>query len=147
MSGSTDIPNSDIQSTSVETKELKPLSPVLKVVYLVLAAVFFVLALIGVAFPGIPTTPFLLLTSYLLVRSSPKLNQKLLDSKWFGPILRDWQIKGGVRQSIKLKTLLLIGIVVPLTIVFTPAPDWAKLAIGLLALVGVIVVIRLPVVQ
>ena len=62
-----------------------------RILYVVLAAVFFVLAIIGVVLPGLPTTPFLLLTSYFLSRSWPRMHQRLMDNKVFGPILRRFQ--------------------------------------------------------
>ncbi|MEX0794936.1 MAG: YbaN family protein, partial [Pirellulaceae bacterium] len=68
-----------------------------RVMYLALAAVFFVLGFLGALLPILPTTPFLLLTSYLLVRSFPALNDKLLHAPLVGEILRDWQVRRGVR--------------------------------------------------
>src|SRR5688572_19661559 len=41
-----------------------------KVVYLLLAGLSLSLGLLGVLLPGLPTTPFVLLGSYFLVRSS-----------------------------------------------------------------------------
>jgi uncharacterized membrane protein YbaN (DUF454 family) len=62
--------------------------------FLFLVAVCFLLACVGIVIPGPPTTPFLLLTSYFLVRSFPQLNSRLLKSRFFGPILTDWQVLG-----------------------------------------------------
>ena len=62
-----------------------------RILFIALAGVFFVLAIIGVVLPGIPTTPFLLLTSYFLSRSWPRMHQKLMSNKVFGPILRRFQ--------------------------------------------------------
>ncbi|NOY28703.1 MAG: DUF454 domain-containing protein [Planctomycetes bacterium] len=49
------------------------------------------LGIIGIALPGLPTTPFLLLTSFFLARSWPRMHQRLLASKLFGPVLRPWK--------------------------------------------------------
>lgn len=116
-------------------------------VYLTLAAIFFVLGAIGAILPGLPTTPLLLLTSYFLLRTSPKLNEKLLQSRFFGPILTDWQRRGGVRRHIKLKAAIVVVIAVSLTLYFSAfAPAW-KWVIAACGVVGLTVVLRLPEVQ
>ena len=85
-----------------------------RIVYIVLAGLFFVLAVAGALLPGLPTTPFLLLTSYFLARSSPTWNRLLLRSRFFGRILHDWQEHRGVRRSVKVRAVaavvLLVGV-------------------------------------
>ena len=46
------------------------------------------LALVGVVVPGLPTTIFLILASYLFARSCPVLEEKLLRVRVFRPYLR-----------------------------------------------------------
>jgi uncharacterized membrane protein YbaN (DUF454 family) len=38
--------------------------------------------------PGLPTTPFILLTAFLFAKGSPKLHQKLLDNRLTGRYIR-----------------------------------------------------------
>jgi len=45
------------------------------------------LAFAGVFVPGLPTTVFLIAASYLLARSCPWLEERLLRSRWFKPYL------------------------------------------------------------
>jgi uncharacterized membrane protein YbaN (DUF454 family) len=80
-----------------------------KLFYLPPAALFFVLAAVGVFIPGLPTTQFLLLTSYFLVRSSPRLNARLQRSRFFGTILMDWHVHGGIRRDVKEKAVSIDG--------------------------------------
>ena len=88
-----DSENTDANpSSSSETPTEPPqVHGVRKAAYLGLAAFFFGLGATGAILPGLPTTPFLLLTSYFLLRASPKLNERLLNSRMFGSILTDWQ--------------------------------------------------------
>ncbi len=90
------------------------LAPPLNPLYLPLAGLFFALAVAGVALPGLPTTPFVLLTSWCLVRSSPRLDARLRSSRLFGPLLNDWERERGLRLGAK--RLALAGIVIGVSI-------------------------------
>ena len=72
-----------------------------RILYLGLAAGSFGMSIVGVILPGIPTVPFLLLTSYYLIRSSPALNERLLRSRLFGQMLRDWNEHRAMRPESK----------------------------------------------
>ena len=115
-----------------------------RLAYLSAAGVLFVLGGLGALLPGLPATPFLLLTSYFLVRSSPRLNARLLESKFFGPILVDWQVNGGVQTQVKLKAIVVVVLTVALSLYLSGSRFAPKLAIIVLALVGIAVIIRLP---
>ena len=115
-----------------------------RICYLAGASLFFTLGVLGAILPGLPATPFLLLTSYFLLRTSPKLHSRLLRSRLFGPILNDWQVNGGLRQHIKLKAIGCVAIAVSLTIAFSPLSLWPKILVGLLACVGISVIVKLP---
>ena len=115
-----------------------------RLVYFALAGVFFVLGALGTVLPVLPATPFLLLTSYFLVRSSPRLNDRLLLSRLFVPIRRDWQELGGVRPHIKAKAILVVSAAVAATLCFASVSPVAKLGVAALALCGIWVILRLP---
>ena len=113
-------------------------------VFLSCAGFFFVLGALGAFLPGLPATPFLLLTSYFLVRTSPRLNQRLLRSRIFGPILVDWQVHGGVRTDVKIKAIGFVVAAVALTIWLAGRSWVVSLAVIALALLGIVVILRLP---
>ncbi|MCA9118131.1 MAG: YbaN family protein [Planctomycetaceae bacterium] len=115
-----------------------------RAVCLLLAGFFFSLGALGVILPGLPTTPFLLLTSYFLARSSPRWHAALLRSRWFGPVLRDWQEQGGVRPGVKLWATGVVVLAVSAMLVFSSFPLPARAGAALLAGVGLVVVWRLP---
>ena len=64
-------------------------------IYIVLGLLAVGLGALGVVVPGVPTTPFLLLASWLFYRSSPRLQQWLLAS-WLGKYIRGYQRRGGM---------------------------------------------------
>lgn len=118
-----------------------------RVLMLSLATLFFILAVIGVLVPGLPTTPFLLLTSWCLLRSSPRLHAKLRASPLFGPLLHDWEVHHGVRMSVKIAAHVLMLGVGCVSFLLLEAALLVRILIGVLLLTGVIVVLKLPTVR
>ena len=115
--------------------------------YLLFAALLFVLAVLGAFLPVLPTTPFLLLTSWCLVRSSPALHQKLRRSPLFGPLIADWERHHGVRLHVKLSALGMLAIAVGASLYFGELPTWLAALLIVLALVGATVILRLKTVR
>ena len=111
---------------------------------MVLGGLFLILGVLGIVLPGLPTTPFLLLTSYFLVRSSPGLNARLLRSRLFGPILIDWQVHGGIRPHVRLKAIGTVLLAVALTLFLTQSSSAISLGILVAASIGMLVILRLP---
>ena len=112
-----------------------------------LAGVFLVLGALGAILPGLPTTPFLLLASYFLSRTSPRCNRVLLNSRFFGPILSDWQKHRGVRPDVKAQAVVIVALCVGLSIWISGA-DWSISAgVVSLAVIGITVIVRLPAVK
>ncbi len=134
----------DVNLAANSVSQVKSATGFKRILFVVLAAFFFLLAVAGVVLPGLPTTPFLLLTSYFLVRSYPKLNSALLKSRVFGPIISDWQIRGGVRRDVKAKAISVVVIAVAITIYFSKAAAIPTIVVVCLACVGVGVIARLP---
>ncbi len=108
------------------------------------AAVCFAVSVISIMVPLLPTTPFLLLTSYFLVRSSPKLNQALLKSRLFGPVLTDWQVHGGIRSHIRYRTIFAVLLVIGVTLYFQGIDNPIALPLIAAGILGIVVVMLLP---
>jgi uncharacterized membrane protein YbaN (DUF454 family) len=115
-----------------------------KSLYLLLAGVFLALGLIGVVLPGLPTTPFVLLGSYFLLRSSHRLHQRLMASRLFGGILRDWHVHRGIRPHVRVRAIAVVALVVAVSLGVARPP--LPVTLGIIALVacGLFVIWRLP---
>lgn len=115
--------------------------------YLSLAALFLALAGLGAFLPVLPTTPFLLLTSWCLARSSPTWHARLRRSPLFGPLLADWERQRGVRLHVKVTALVMLALTVGASLWLGDLRGWlAGLLIGLAA-VGATVILRLKTVR
>ncbi|MDZ4821046.1 MAG: YbaN family protein [Planctomycetota bacterium] len=121
-----------------------PLSTARRALYLAGGWVCLALAFAGIIFPVLPTTPFVLLASFFFVRCSPRMQQKLEQSRWFGPFLQDWRRHRGIRLHVKIKAVVMVLLVMAATLYFANnSPLVQGLSIGL-TLIGLIVVLRLP---
>ncbi len=65
------------------------------------AVLFFILALIGVPLPGLPTVPFLLLSAWCSGKGWPRLERWLLQHPQFGPPIQRWREHGIISRKAK----------------------------------------------
>ena len=81
-----------------------------KIVYLILGHLCLILGIIGAFLPILPTTPFLLLAAFLYSKSSTKLHNWILNHKYLGPPLKDWQERGviGIKAKILATVMILL---------------------------------------
>jgi len=129
---------------AADAGQAAPQSIVKRAVFLLLAGLLLGLAALGAVLPVLPTTPFVLLASYFLLKSWPAAHDRLLRSRLFGGILRDWQEHRAVRRHVKTKSIVTVGIVVGLSIWwFGYSLPWAA-AIAGMALVGIGLILKLP---
>lgn len=59
------------------------------------------LGLLGAVLPGLPTTPFILLAAACFAQASPRLHRWLVQHRWLGPMVRDWEAHRSMPLRIK----------------------------------------------
>ncbi|MBR1645002.1 MAG: YbaN family protein [Bacteroidales bacterium] len=112
-----------------------------KFLYIALGLVAVGLGALGVVVPGLPTTPFLLLASWLFYRSSPRLQQWLLDS-WLGKYIRNYHRRGGMTHTQKAGAVgIMTAMVLLSTFVFIPAGSVARIIVPIAGAVGALTVL------
>lgn len=112
-----------------------------KSLYVFFGLICVALGALGVVVPGLPTTPFLLLASWLFYRSSPRLQQWLLDS-WLGKYIRTYHRRGGMTVSQKAGAVgIMVAMVLLSTFVFIPAGSVARIIVPIAGAVGVLTVV------
>jgi uncharacterized membrane protein YbaN (DUF454 family) len=105
--------------------------------YLALAWVALALGLIGIALPGLPTTPFILLSAWAAARGSDRMHRWLREHRLFGPMIRDWEKNRAV--SRRAKWAATIAMAVSSGIFFLTAPKLWMAIVGtaIMAIVAV----------
>jgi uncharacterized membrane protein YbaN (DUF454 family) len=62
-----------------------------KLIYIIVGSISLLLGTIGIIIPGLPTTPFMILSSILFLKSSDKLYFWLTNHKTFGKYVTDFK--------------------------------------------------------
>ncbi|WP_341666860.1 YbaN family protein [Alcaligenes sp. SDU_A2] len=85
------------------------------------------LAVAGTVLPLLPTTPFALLAAWCFARSSPRFHRWLLEHRWLGPYLRNWQDGRGLTRRAKQRALVLLWLSLALSAWLAEQTGWLRL--------------------
>ncbi len=109
----------------------------MKTFLIILGAVSLVLGIVGIFVPLLPTTPFLLLTAALWVRSSPRLYEWLLSHRYFGEYLRNYRENRAIPLRAKVISLTLMWAAMLYCILAVVNQWWWAQALLLAVAIGV----------
>lgn len=131
-------------SLSVSEKEIKleiKKNIITRVLYIIGGTIAMALAILGVVLPGLPTTPFALLSAFLYAKSSPKLYNWLMKNKILGPVIRNYQRRKGITRGGKLGIVVFMTIMVLFSSFVIIGPGTLRWIIVSLGAIGCIVVV------
>ena len=124
---------------------------IVRALLMVAGTISLAFAIIGIAMPVLPTTPFLLLTVACYCRSSERLYYWLVNNKWFGEYVRNYQEGRGIPLKTKifalvaLWTTISVATLVILPMYVLPLPNWTlQTAMFAVAVAVSIHILRLP---
>lgn len=82
------------------------------------------LGLVGVVLPLLPTTPFMLLAAACFARSSPRLHDRLVGHRLFGPAIINWRDHRAIPRRGKQAAIIAMAAAFALSVALGVAP-WA----------------------
>ena len=90
-----------------------------RIVFNILGLLCLVVGIVNRFVPGMPTTPFLILSSMLFAKVNPRMQAWLLRSKFVGPYLDNHINKRGLTFSYKLRTIAFMwaGMIFSITLI------------------------------
>ena len=106
-----------------------------KQLYLSAGIASFVLAMIGIVLPIMPTVPFLLLAAFCFARSHPEWEARLLDHPHYGPSLRDWRERRAISRRAKIAAVTAMTVGVGFTWLAVGWP-WVMISVAVLTICG-----------
>ncbi len=89
---------------------------VVRVLLIILGLISLGMGVLGIFLPLLPTTPFMLLSAFLFIRSSDKLYQWLINHRLFGKYIHDYLENRTIPRRVKWITLSLLWITIIMTI-------------------------------
>lgn len=87
-----------------------------KLIVCILGMISLCLGVAGIVLPILPTTPFLLLASFLFYKSSKKLHDWLENNKVFGEYIRNYRKYRAVKRRTKIISIVLLWVTLGISI-------------------------------
>ncbi len=102
------------------------------------------LATLGLALPGLPTTPFVLLAAWCFSKTSKKWHAWLMANPAFGPLLKNWEERHCIARGTKTLALVMVTLFGTLSVGFLLESFYLRLFVTVFLLWGFFFVARLP---
>jgi len=110
-----------------------------KVLMIIGGSFSLILGVIGIFIPGLPTTPFLLLTAALFLRSSDRLYNWLIQNKYLGKYVLNYRRRKGMTRQQKVYSISLMWIMIAFSACFLIKPLLIRLVVVVAGVVGTVV--------
>ena len=120
-------------------------NPTVRWIFLTLGWLFFVLGIIGALLPVMPTAPFILLAAGCWARSSRRFHFWLINHKYFGKFVRDWENNHAVPFYAKCLATIMMAISTSMLFYRLPADMmWVAWAVAAVCSGVAVYLFRLP---
>jgi uncharacterized membrane protein YbaN (DUF454 family) len=87
-------------------------------IYVVLGTIALAVGALGLLLPVLPTTPFVILAAACYYRGSERLHAWILNSRWFGEPIRNFQAGRGLTRNMKTRAVSLMWATIIVSAVF-----------------------------
>ncbi len=115
----------------------------IKYIYITLGTASLVLGILGIITPGLPTTPFILLTGFCYARSSPRLYKKLEQNRITGMYLRG--INEGFSLRMRIIFLSIMWLMILMTVFFifnTGKMRYLMIGLGIIGTISQLLLVK-----
>lgn len=110
-----------------------------KAIMISLGTISLLIGVIGAFVPGLPTTPFLLLTAGLYMHSSDRLYQLLITNRQIGPYILNFRSNKGMTRKLKIYSICIMWLMISLSCLLFIQSLSVKLFVVVLGIIGSLV--------
>lgn len=110
-----------------------------KALLVFLGSVSLCIGIAGIFIPGLPTTPFLLLTAGLYVRSSDRLYERLISDRYVGHYISDYRKRKGMTLKSKIISISVMWVMITVSCTFFLELLPGRILVVMLGLTGTFV--------
>jgi len=129
---------------SFESPKITSKNRFVRSLFFVAGTINLALGAVGVVFPILPTTPFLLLSLACYLRSSERMTHWMLNNKYFGTYIKNYKEGKGIPMKTKLFAISVLWITISIS-AFVLVPLLVVQIVLLVVAVAVTVhLVRLP---
>ncbi|MGO2355703.1 MAG: YbaN family protein [Marinomonas foliarum] len=114
-----------------------------RILYLMLGWFSLITGIIGIFLPLLPTTPLVLLAAWCFSKSSERFHTWLIEHKFFGPIINDWQSSDGIPKKARNRAIIFMWAGMAISI-FIVSRIWATIGLVFIGLCVTTYLLRLP---
>jgi len=107
-----------------------------KLLYILLGTIALLIGITGVVVPGLPTTPFLLITAWLYLKGSEKLYNRLLRTRIIGNYIREYQNQKGMTLKQKVSSIGVMWFMITISVLFFIPDITVKIIVLIVGLIG-----------
>ena len=111
----------------------------LRLLFILLGTLSLGIGILGIFIPVLPTTPFILLTAGLYMRSSDRLYQKIIKHPHIGKYIHDFHSNKGMTLRIKVISISMMWIMICCSCLFFVQNNWMIIGLVSLGVTGTLV--------
>lgn len=111
----------------------------LSLVFVMLGTLSLALGIVGILVPGLPTTPFLILSAGLYLRSSKKMYNWMLSNRYVGSYLANYYNNKGMSMKMKIYAILIMWAMITCSLVFFIEETLSQILLLVIGGIGTIV--------
>ncbi len=108
----------------------------LRILLISIGTICLIIGITGIFIPGLPTTPFLLLTAGLYVRGSDRLYQGLIRNRFVGGYISEWQNNRTLSRKTKIGSISLMWVMILVSVTIIIHSPVAQVIVILTGLTG-----------